>query len=117
MENTPPIVKSINATINDQKKTALPDERIIDGSEDQERMYLIREEYRQVIACIQRLNPDERDIISLVANGDLSYREIARIIGITENNVKVKVHRARLKLREMMHTEHISSEAEKYRCL
>jgi RNA polymerase sigma-70 factor (ECF subfamily) len=32
----------------------------------------------------------------------LSYREIAEICGTTEANVKVRVHRARKKLRSMM---------------
>jgi DNA-directed RNA polymerase specialized sigma24 family protein len=34
----------------------------------------------------------------------LPYREIARIAGTSEANVKVRVHRARLKLKKMMNT-------------
>ena len=37
-----------------------------------------------------------------VAGNDLSYREIASLVGISEANVKVKVHRARLKLRKKL---------------
>jgi len=60
-----------------------------------------------------RLNDDEREIISLAADGDLTYRQIARITGISENNVKVKIHRTRLKLKEMIQTETGPLKAEK----
>jgi RNA polymerase sigma-70 factor (ECF subfamily) len=62
----------------------------------------VREEYRRVLAAMQELAPEERDVLSLVASGDLSYREISRITGTSEGNVKVRVHRARVKLRKMM---------------
>jgi RNA polymerase sigma-70 factor (ECF subfamily) len=63
---------------------------------------MAREEYRRVLVALQKMDEDERDILSLVIGGDLSYREIAAISGISEANVKVKVHRSRLKLRKML---------------
>ena len=81
------------------------DDQMIHSLEDQERLYMIREEYRQVMKCIEQLSRDEREIISLAADGGLNYRQIARIIGISENNVKVKIHRARLKLRDMLQAQ------------
>jgi len=63
---------------------------------------MVREEYRRVLLAAEELESDERDILSLVVSGDLSYREIASICGISEANVKVKVHRARLKLKEIL---------------
>jgi RNA polymerase sigma-70 factor (ECF subfamily) len=65
---------------------------------------LVREEYRRVLAALKELEPDERDALSLVVSSDLSYREIARISGTSEANIKVRVHRARIKLRKMMRT-------------
>ena len=62
----------------------------------------VREEYRQVLAAMQKLAPEEREVLSLAISSDLSYREIARITGASEANVKVRVHRARVKLRKMM---------------
>ena len=50
------------------------------------------------------LAPEERDALSLAVSSDLSYREIAQITGTSEGNVKVRVHRARIKLRKMMNT-------------
>ena len=63
---------------------------------------MVREDYRLVLEAMQKLAPEERNVLSLVVSGDLSYREIARITGTSEGNVKVRVHRARVKLREMM---------------
>ena len=65
---------------------------------------MVREDYRRVLAAMQKLAPEERDALSLVISSDLSYREIARITGTSEGNVKVRVHRARVKLRKMMNT-------------
>jgi len=69
---------------------------------DPETRLVVREEYRRVLAAMQKLAPEERDALSLVVSSDLSYREIARITGTSEGNVKVRVHRARVKLREIM---------------
>jgi RNA polymerase sigma-70 factor (ECF subfamily) len=71
-------------------------------SHDPDRQLMIRSEYRDVLAAMKRLEPDEREILSLVAGGDLAYSDIAALVGISEANVKVKVHRARLKLRKHM---------------
>ena len=59
-----------------------------------------RDEYRQILSAWEKLGPSERDILGLVINGQLSYREIANITGFSEANVKVKIHRARVKLKQ-----------------
>jgi RNA polymerase sigma-70 factor (ECF subfamily) len=63
---------------------------------------MVREEYRCVLAAMRHLEEDERDLLALVATSGLSYREIARVAGTSEANVKVKVHRARKKLRTLL---------------
>jgi RNA polymerase sigma-70 factor (ECF subfamily) len=73
-----------------------------DVKKNQEHDLMIRQEYRQVLEGIQKLKRDERDILALTLSGELSYGEIARIVGISQGNVKVKVHRARTKLREIL---------------
>ena len=75
-----------------------------DNSCDQEHALMVREEYRRVLGAIQRLEKNERDILALAVSGVLSYREIASIAGISEANVKVKVHRTRLKLKKILNT-------------
>jgi len=73
-----------------------------DGSINQEQMFLIRESYRKVLNAMLKLEISQREILALKVSSDLSYREIANIIGISEANVKVKVHRARIKLKEQL---------------
>lgn len=72
---------------------------------DQDHQLTVRSEYRRVLSAIKSLDEGEREILSLAAGGDLSYSEIAALLAISEVNVKVKVHRARLKLREILKEE------------
>jgi RNA polymerase sigma-70 factor (ECF subfamily) len=67
--------------------------------DDQEHYLMVRDEYRRVLDAMRHLEDEERDLLSLVVSSDLSYRELAEIAGLSEANVKVKVHRARKKLR------------------
>ena len=69
---------------------------------DQESIYQIQEEARQVLTALQQLDDEERDILSLLASSGLPYREIAQITGNTEANIKVKIHRARIKLKNIL---------------
>jgi RNA polymerase sigma-70 factor (ECF subfamily) len=94
-----------NAVVDGYRKqgrdTPLLDEQEPSANNPEAEM-LVREDYRQVLAAMQGLEPEERDILSLVVSSDLPYREIARIAGTSEANVKVRVHRARVKLKKMM---------------
>jgi RNA polymerase sigma-70 factor (ECF subfamily) len=69
---------------------------------DQERTLMVREEYRRVLTAMQKLPETDRDILSLVVSSGLPYSEIAKIAGISESNLKVKIHRLRLKLRKVL---------------
>jgi RNA polymerase sigma-70 factor (ECF subfamily) len=73
-----------------------------DSFDDMEHHLMVREEYRQVLAAMQQLESDERDILALTVSSGFSYRDIASIAGISEANVKVKIHRARIKLRKII---------------
>jgi RNA polymerase sigma-70 factor (ECF subfamily) len=73
--------------------------------DSQEHYLIIRDEYRQVLAAMRHLEDDERDLLSLVVSSELSYRELAEITGISEANVKVKIHRARKRLRTCLGAE------------
>ena len=94
-----------NAAVDGRRKQGR-DTPLIDEPEfsqpNPETQMLVREDYRRVMAAMQEMAPEERDVLALVVSSDLSYREIARITGTSEGNVKVRVHRARVKLREMM---------------
>lgn len=69
---------------------------------DQEHIYQIRAEAKQVLAALQRMDEEERDILSLLVSSGLSYREIAGITGNTESNIKIKIHRSRIKLKKIL---------------
>lgn len=50
--------------------------------------------------CIAQLNETERIIISMVLD-ELPYSEIAEISGVSEGNLRVKIHRIKNKLTEI----------------
>ena len=96
-----------NAVVDGHRKqgrdTRPPDDQLPSGPNPETQM-MVREDYRRVLAAMQELEHEERDILSLVVSSGLPYREIARIAGTSEANVKVRVHRARVKLKKMMNT-------------
>ena len=51
----------------------------------------------KMYGCIQQLDPTNKLIIMMVLEG-LTYDKIAIIIGITEENLRVKIHRIKSKL-------------------
>lgn len=75
------------------------------ATNDQEHQYIVREESRQVLAAMQQLDEEDRDILALIVSSGLTYREIAEIKGCSESAVKVRVHRARQQLRKILATE------------
>jgi RNA polymerase sigma-70 factor (ECF subfamily) len=77
-------------------------EQPVDG---QEHYLMVRDEYRRVLAAMRHLEDDERDLLSLVVSSELSYRELAEMTGLSEANVKVKIHRARKRLRIFLETD------------
>ena len=62
-----------------------------------------KERFNRMLTAIARLTRAERELISLVATADLTYREMGQVLKISEANVKVRVHRVRTKLRKMLY--------------
>jgi RNA polymerase sigma-70 factor (ECF subfamily) len=91
----------IDFTRREKRKKAL-EQDTSDQKADVEKEYGIKQEYRKVMAAMKRLEKDEREILALALTDDLKYKDIASIMGIHEGNVKIRVHRARLKLREFL---------------
>jgi RNA polymerase sigma-70 factor (ECF subfamily) len=54
-----------------------------------------REQQRTVKNLVEALRPSYRDVLVLREYEGLSYAEIASVVGITEDTVKVRLHRAR----------------------
>ena len=72
----------------------VPDTRLTRNAEADEK-------FAQLSQAIAQLNPTEKAIITLFLE-DLSYERIAEVLGVTENNVGVMLHRAKKKLSTLM---------------
>jgi RNA polymerase sigma-70 factor, ECF subfamily len=71
---------------------------------DQENTLIAREEKDRILNVMKKLPELDRDILSLAVGG-VAYKEIAATFNLSVANVKVKVHRARTRLRQMMKEE------------
>jgi RNA polymerase sigma-70 factor (ECF subfamily) len=94
-----------NALYDDQRKkhrTSVLTEDSEDKVGNPEHHMMVRDEYRRALSAIQQLGQEERDILSLVVSSGLPYQEIARIAGTSVANVKVRVHRARVKIKKII---------------
>ncbi len=59
---------------------------------------------QMVNQAIQMLSPDDARLITLFYKGEQSLDEIGQILGLDPNTVKVKLHRARARLKDKMET-------------
>lgn len=70
---------------------------------------LQREEVHEALfAAIARLKEGEAEILNLKYFGEMSYEEIAEVLGISVSNVGVRLVRALESLKKIMKTEEIS---------
>jgi RNA polymerase sigma factor (sigma-70 family) len=53
-------------------------------------------------AALAELSPDDRDVVLLVALGDLAYEDVAQALGIPEGTVASRLNRARRVLAAML---------------
>ena len=66
---------------------------------------LVKKETREeVIEALNELPENLRAVLTLREYGELNYKEIGRMLGISEGNVKVRVFRARERLAVMLQT-------------
>lgn len=72
---------------------------------DGQRELMDKETRIEVREAIESLPENLKMVIKLKEYGDLDYRAIGKVLGISESNVKVRVHRARKKLEEMLSQE------------
>jgi len=63
---------------------------------------LARLDTQEVFAAIEKLSEELRGVLMLKYAHDLSHKEIGKSLGISENNVTVRLHRARKKLTSML---------------
>jgi RNA polymerase sigma-70 factor (ECF subfamily) len=78
--------------------------KIVEQSEDSHDHYVSKLEAEEVRAAIQELPVDFREIILLREYEDLSYQEIASVMGCRVGTVMSRLARARAKLRDLLCT-------------
>jgi len=60
------------------------------------------EKLRKMYACIDKLDEKNKVIILMVLEG-MSYEEIADVVGVTEETLRVKIHRIKNNLTQCVH--------------
>ena len=89
---------ALEETVEAEVRHVLVDHR--DGASDQR---LIRKEMSEcVMEFINRLPPDDRTVIVLSELEGLANEEIADILELSLNNAKIRLHRARARLRKAL---------------
>ena len=56
----------------------------------------------RVLAALEELPPEQREVVVLAFYEGLSYREIGRLLGVPEGTVKSRMYFAKRKLREVL---------------
>ena len=91
-----------------QKHTSLDLDAVpAELTDDAEQRLQVKEQYRRVKNAFDSLPVPDREILSLAVSG-LAYKEIALVLGLSITNIKVKIHRARTKLRQLLDNEEVS---------
>jgi len=86
---------------------SLDDERTFEIADSQDsgfRANQIEQKSRQnmVNQAISMLNPDDAEIITLFYKNEQTLEEIGQVLGVEVNTAKVRLHRARARLKEKM---------------
>jgi len=92
--------KRLNTTSLDDERTFLQ----LENQESSSKANTIEQKSRHAMVneAIRLLSPDDAQVITLFYQGEQSLEEIGSIMGLDPNTVKVKLHRARHRLKEKM---------------
>lgn len=78
---------------------------INDSAPDPSRAMEDRERHSEVLALLERLPENQREVIRLKFQGDLSYKEISDVTGLSVSNVGFLIHTGIKRLRSLMGVE------------
>jgi RNA polymerase sigma-70 factor (ECF subfamily) len=82
--------------------TAEIDERVVDPGPGPDQVADQQARFREVLRAMQTLSEPDRVALAMRAQSDLSYEWIANALGTTVAAARVRVHRARLKLEQLL---------------
>ncbi|MCL1882164.1 MAG: sigma-70 family RNA polymerase sigma factor [Defluviitaleaceae bacterium] len=97
------IVKNISINLYHQRNKTLPtdfSEFEQPDSFNMEESIEIKDEAERAVMLVEKLSEDLKAVFLLKYEHDLPHKEIGRILNITENNVTVRLHRAKKRLLE-----------------
>ena len=97
------ITKNLAITQYHKEKKSLPSDfsELDQASEfDLEGQVESKDEVKQAIGLVGKLNEELKSVFLLKYAHDLPHKEIGKVLGITENNVTVRLFRAKKKLTE-----------------
>jgi len=77
----------------------------VDPSQDAGERASTKEQCARLRVELERLDPEHREVVVLREFQDLSYEEIAKIVGVPVGTVRSRLFRAREELRERMREE------------
>ena len=88
---------------------SLDDERTFELADSQDSGFRANQveqksKVNMVNQAIKLLSPDDAQVITLFYKAEQNLEEIAKILGLETNTVKVRLHRARARLKEKMET-------------
>lgn len=84
-----------------QRKLKHPKSQI---TEDQESSFIAQEAASQIRRAVRKLSDKDQEILSLVISG-VAYKEIAKLLDMSMSNVKIRIHRIRKRLQQMLADE------------
>jgi len=94
----------IRRAVRSRETAPLKIERPTDEANAEQRL-AARERAHKLNLALSQLPPETRDIIELHWYEDMTYPEIAAIVGASPTAVKVRAHRAYKKLKKMLETQ------------
>jgi RNA polymerase sigma factor (sigma-70 family) len=69
---------------------------------------LLGVEYGDLAGALAKLSPEFRSVVQVVVLDGLTTREAGRLLGVRENTVKTRLHRAKAQLRKSLDTDPIT---------
>ena len=88
----------------DQTRFRRADIPVQKATPDVERSSIAKEEYLHIHDAIKTLPEQDREIL-ILAVGGMAYKEISAIFDLSITNVKVKIHRSRTKIRNILNNK------------
>lgn len=85
-----------------RRRSTEPVEALVDSAPTPEEKAASAQRTARITAALAKLSRDKREVVVLRDFLDLSYAEIADVLGVAPGTVMSRIHRARLDLKEVL---------------